>query len=139
MIIFISWGNIGCANNVKVVENNLICISPYYAYNYVICKDIHISINSKKYIIHKGFKTDLATIPRVLWPCVAPSHSSLMLASVVHDWLYTNTCILSRKDADKIFYELLLTQGVSKFRAKIMYYLVRMFGGMHYATCKKQG
>lgn len=51
-------------------------------------------------------------------------------ASTVHDYLYRSnrTKRLSRKNADKVFYNALIEEGVGEIRAKIFYYGVRVLG-----------
>jgi hypothetical protein len=37
--------------------------------------------------IPAGFKTDLSTVPRILWPLFAP-YGDFIRAAIVHDWMY---------------------------------------------------
>lgn len=88
------------------------------------------SINGSgvKIIVPKGFVTDFATIPRILWSIFPPAgkHSK---ATVIHDYLYTlPKC--SRFLADSIFREAMYQSGVNIFQRVIMYYGVRIFGGL---------
>lgn len=86
-----------------------------------------------KFIIPKGFKTDLASIPRLFWSIVAPigKHS---LAAILHDFLYSEGFKLgiSRKEADQIFYEAMLKSHVAKITAFILWFFVRIFGKRFY-------
>lgn len=79
-----------------------------------------------------GFYTDLDSVYRLPFIYVLfKGHTRV--AALVHDWLYTTT-ELSRKAADKKFYELLLREGVAKWRAKGMYFAVRIMGEPRYGA-----
>lgn len=109
-----------------------VCIKPFEGYRYHICADIKFIVDGVPYSIPKNFETDLATIPRIVWPIMAPAHSSLIRPAIVHDWFYRKTCIFDRHDSDLIFYHMLRNDGVSAFRASVMYYAVRWFGWPYY-------
>jgi hypothetical protein len=83
-------------------------------------------------MVPPSFDTDLASIPKWLWPFVAPSHSAFISPSILHDYLYTCHNGYTRKEIDYIFYEALVDNGVSGFAAFEMYLAVRMFGSKHY-------
>ena len=107
---------------------NSACIKPFYDYHYLTCKKFKFSVNGRKFEIPANFETDLASIPKVAWPVMAPAHSSLIAPAIVHDWLYRKTCDFTRHETDLIFYYMLKNDGVSTIRASIMYYAVRLFG-----------
>lgn len=109
-----------------------VCIKPYKDYRYSICHDVKFIVKKQIFTIPKGFKTDLASIPKIAWPIMAPSHSDLIRAAIVHDWFYRMTCDFNRKDTDLIFYYMLKNDGVSTIRAFLMYYAVRFFGWNYY-------
>lgn len=90
-----------------------------------------------------GFEFDLASIPRVLWSALAPNELSLA-APLIHDYLYVlNTPpdgqspagsiapphTFTRKQADDLFYDMMIAAGVSKLRAEAAWTAVRLFGG----------
>lgn len=77
--------------------------------------------------VPKGFKTDLATTPRFLW-IMLPPFGRYSQAAVVHDYLY-HSDFFNKIDADKMFYELMIKYGTWKWKAKIMYWAVFLFGG----------
>ncbi|WP_421878506.1 DUF1353 domain-containing protein [Pacificispira sp.] len=77
--------------------------------------------------IPAGFHTDLASVPRALWP-IFPPFGFHLRAAIVHDWLYVNRPV-SRARADAIFLEIMLRYGVPAWRARAMYFAVRIFGG----------
>lgn len=83
------------------------------------------------YTVPTGMITDLASIPKLLRPAIDRNGLSRP-AAVLHDYLYLIGS-LSRKQADELFLEALLSCGVSSFVAKGMYWSVRAFGGGRYA------
>ena len=69
-----------------------------------------------------GFKTDLASVPRILWP-LYPPFGKYIRASIIHDYL-----MLVKIDyAHEVFYEVMLKDGVHPWLAKIFYELVCIF------------
>ncbi len=97
----------------------------------------HVSI-----IVPTGFVTDLASIPRIVWSLIGWTPDGLHRnAAIVHDFLYQRRGRLpveyispprsfSRKECDEIFKEAMLSLGVGKIKANIIYGAVRTFGWM---------
>jgi hypothetical protein len=79
-------------------------------------------------IVPEGFVTDLASVPRILW-AIFPPFGRYTEAAVVHDYLYRIEA--DRKEADKEFYYIMRDEGVKKWKAKLMYWAVRLFGGIY--------
>lgn len=86
----------------------------------------------KHYVVPKDFQTDLASVPRiplVFWAVGGKAPAG----AVVHDWLYRNGMkfkqINDRKEADEVFLEAMISTGVSKTDAYLMYLGVRSCGG----------
>lgn len=109
-----------------------VCIKPYEEYRYQVCSDILFTIDGEVFTIPKGFESDLASIPRIAWSYMSPAHSSLMRASIVHDWFYRMSCDFDRYQTDVIFYHMLRNDGVSLVTANILFYAVRLFGWNSY-------
>jgi len=84
-----------------------------------------------------GFRTDLATIPKILHSLARPS-GDLLEASIVHDWLYSSLCPIniSRTESDKVFLEAMLDCSVPKWKAYLAYWIVRLCGSDHYRVNK---
>lgn len=97
----------------------------------VISPLVYTSDDGDIYIVPAGMITDLASIPKLLRPAIDRNGLSRP-AAVLHDYLYLIGS-LSRKQADELFLEALLSCGVSSFVAKGMYWSVRAFGGGRYA------
>jgi hypothetical protein len=76
--------------------------------------------------VPKGTETDLATMPRLLWPLVPPHDPRFAAAFVLHDHM----CRLpgfSRVITDAVLYEALRVLGASIFRASAVYWAVAIF------------
>ncbi len=85
---------------------------------------------SRKYVVvPKGFVTDFASTPGLLWSWLPP-FGHYTKAAVLHDWIYKTHWInhYSRKKADQIFYEAMLVGKTPKWKAKMMYWGVRIGG-----------
>ena len=99
-----------------------------------------------RFKIPQNFEFDLASIPRILWPLVGSFELSLV-APLIHDyfyqfkgdgphhwfvddvgWLPDEDSLITRKEADQLFLELMLMEGIPTWKAKAAYYAVRMFG-----------
>ena len=97
----------------------------------VISPLVYTSKAGDIYIVPTGMITDLASIPKLLRPTIDRNGLSRP-AAVLHDYLYLIGS-LSRKQADQLFLEALLSCGVNSVVAKGMYWAVRAFGGGRYA------
>lgn len=109
-----------------------VCIKPLLNYHYLTCNDIVFKIEDKEFTIPSSFQTDLASIPKIAWGIMAPAHSSLIRAAIIHDWFYRLTCDFTRFQTDVIFYHMLRNEGLSGFKSSILYHAVRIFGGNSY-------
>ena len=85
-----------------------------------------------------GRKTNLASIPRIFWPIIAPFELSVE-ACVVHDYLYGRAAgyakrendvsvKLFRVEADLLFLKIMKSQSVPTWKRLIAYLCVRAFG-----------
>lgn len=80
-----------------------------------LTEDFYFYIDGVKYIIPKGFDFDGASIPKFLNAWLSPV-GVLLIASIIHDWLYKNTYLavedgsdvhfLERDQCDKLFREI---------------------------------
>ena len=88
--------------------------------------------NSTYHQVPSGFKTDLASIPRIMWPVFAPSDYDSIGASVLHDWHYCCDNNVTRQKADDIFYFALRDQGMNCPKAYVYWLAVRAFGWKYF-------
>lgn len=91
----------------------------------------HSDINNIKITVPAMFYTDLATIPRFIYPILDKADKIIVAASVVHDYLYVSG-ELERKIADKILKEAMLISDSNKIIANLAYLSVRIFGKSKY-------
>lgn len=91
-------------------------------------------LNAGGWCVPAGFQTDFASIPRIFWN-ILPPIGPYAQAAIVHDYLY-RTGLVTRKEADLTFLQIMKTDGVSFFVRHLMYYAVRIFGGRHYHECQ---
>ena len=75
-----------------------------------------------------GFRTDLASVPRVFWSLVSPSE--IAEAAVVHDFIYKNS-LYTRKECDTLLYDMTINR-IGKFRSYLVYLAVRIGGRKAY-------
>jgi len=78
----------------------------------------------------KGFTSNGANIPRLLWSIMSPA-GILFEASILHDYFY-DKAIENKKVADDIFYRVAIDFNAGKIKAKAAYYYVKMLGKGNY-------
>lgn len=83
-------------------------------------------------VVPVGFKTDLASIPRILW-LIVPPDGSYTPAAVVHDYIYRKRHVkISRLNGDRIFLWAMKHCGTWAIVRYPIYWVVRLFGWMSY-------
>ncbi len=123
---------VGCAQFHPIIFLNEACIKPYKRYDYHTCEPMRVKIDGKKYVVPKNFETDLASVPRPLWPILAPQYSGFIAPAILHDYLYRCDTTSTRQFADEVLYSALITKGVTPFTATKFYLGVRLFGASHF-------
>lgn len=88
-----------------------------------------------KIIVPAGFVTDFASTGRILHRILPAAgdgrNAKYGPSSVVHDWIYRSGAF-SRWFADFVFYEAMVSEGVSWWRRWLMWLAVRLFGCFSY-------
>src|SRR5512139_2730474 len=75
--------------------------------------------------IYPDFIFDGASIPKVLWSLVGcPIGDSYSRAACLHDALYASR-LFRKRECDILFYQAMLSDGVSKVKAREFYYAVK--------------
>ena len=89
--------------------------------------------NNKEWFVPTGTVVDGASIPRLFWNLIGPPFvGKYRQASVVHDYY----CVVRTepwKDVHRMFYHACLAGGVSRTKAKVMYWAVYV-GGPRWKT-----
>lgn len=95
-----------------------------------VCKN-KIEWKGRSFVIPAGFESDGASVPRFFWRIVCPpTDPQAVRAGVAHDWIYrTQPKGWTRAEADKMFYDLLVEDGMYRCRARLAYLGVRLGGG----------
>lgn len=85
------------------------------------------------FTVPAGFASDLASIPRPFRGFIETSDLGLAPA-FVHDCLYSRggLGLYDRRGADRLFLDLMATQGVPAWRRYSAYWAVRLFGKRHW-------
>lgn len=105
-------------------------------YPFVNIKKLNVVLKDKeknktyKFEIPAYYYYDGATINRLFWRIIGPNtDNSFMIAALIHDWCCSQKdCVDNdRNFSSKVFKSLLLTGGVSKLKAQIMYLAVDNF------------
>lgn len=76
------------------------------------------------WVVPKGFMTDGSSVPRFFWRLEDPFGEALR-AAIPHDYFCKYDAV-PRKQADQAFYTWLLSIGVSRIKALLMYIGVRI-------------
>jgi hypothetical protein len=81
----------------------------------------------ERFVVPAGFRTDFATVPRVVtW--LVPRFGTYTLAAILHDWLVSEgirTGVVSSPEADGIFRRVMRESGVPVLRRWLMWAGVR--------------
>ncbi|EKH4088143.1 DUF1353 domain-containing protein [Escherichia coli] len=85
--------------------------------------------------VPEGYVTDLASVPRLLW-ALFPPHGRYAKAAIIHDWLYDNG-LRTKVEADRIFLDAMTVLGVPRWRRRLMYFAVRLFGKGKYSDTQQ--
>lgn len=128
VICFLIWRITGSVRDFNVTVINRVAILPDGDSYYITQSPVLSYVDGELMTVPKGFKTDLATIPRLLYSLVYPAQSNIITSSIIHDYLYTCPGNISRLDADSIFYHALIYDGAPQYIAVNMFLAVRLFG-----------
>lgn len=88
----------------------------------------YIDARGNRWDVPSGALVDGASIPRIFWTLIgSPWSGEYAQASVVHDW-FCAVRIRPWKETHRVFYDAMITSGVSRAQAKVMYLAVRFAG-----------
>ena len=122
-----------CAPNENIEFLDDLSLTPLKDNFFVLRDDYRVRIDDDILIIPKGFKTDLASIPRFFWPIAAPHDYKNIAPAVIHDYQYTCPNNLTRKQIDSIFYSSLIDNRVNPVVAYGFWLAVRIGGSSHFS------
>jgi len=119
---------------VKISELISASIPPKHR-TFRLTEDFTVKINGTTYLVPKGFVSDGASVPRIFWSII-PRDGVYTPAAVMHDWLY-KAGVMSKKDADIIFYKIMRECEVPLWKRRAMYCAVKWFGGWAWRKHRK--
>lgn len=77
-----------------------------------------------EHTVPKGFITDMASVPRILWS-IFPPFGKYLRASIFHDYLLLE--LEKKKEAHIIFREIMIEDGVKEWKANLFYLAVLIY------------
>lgn len=87
---------------------------------------VYLDTQERVWVIPAGFVTDFASAWIGRW-ALLPRSALYCGAAVLHDYLYKRG-VTTRKEADQLYHEAMLSEGISKFNARKAYIGVRIGG-----------
>lgn len=129
---------LGCAPKMIPVDaDDDPCLKAQGSNGFIICRDLHFLVDEQFFYVPKGFRTDLSSIPEAgLW-LNATLKNKYLVSGIIHDYLYDCKSPFSRNEADNIFYNMMLSDGIEEKKARALYYLMLVVG-WHYYSGDKQ-
>ncbi len=121
-----------CMNAIDIKFDSRPCLNPTEDGYFTLCEPMFIHYGLKTHVIPYGFKTDLASVPRFLWPLYAPTDSDTIAPAILHDYLYSCEADVSRVEADNMLYSALIASHLSHYTAFKYWLAVRLFGVHHF-------
>ena len=107
-------------------------VRPLAGTDYVLAEDFYFpaTVGGWDAVVHvmPGFKTDGASIPRLLWPIFgSPYDPDIIAAAIGHDAMYRGR-IVPRRDADNAFRDMMEANGIPARKRRRIWLGVRLFG-----------
>ena len=101
----------------------------------------YIDVDGVKYTAHPPMPTDGGSVPKFFYRVIGPPFASPYLAAyIIHDWLcreaeklavngFYYEAVVTRKEADLLFKEMLSFLGCNRVKVRAMYRAVRFGSG----------
>ena len=73
--------------------------------SYVLSADFTVTLGGRSWTVPAGYRTDLATVPRIFWWAIPPT-GAYEIAAVLHDWMITDGIaagLVNSREADAVF------------------------------------
>lgn len=125
-------------NDIKILNWSRVCNYEIVNGLYVLKNDVWLDFehNGSKFRIKvdKGGLTDGLSVPKIFrWylPCWDDNNVLYNCSGLVHDGMYGSE-LVSKDLADEIFYQGLLTAGITRSKATVAKYAVQYLAGLHY-------
>jgi hypothetical protein len=98
---------------------------------FVLAADLEYRSDIVCVTVEKGFKYDMASVPRFAWPFIPNTDPRIVRAATVHDKLY-RTAACDRPIADGIFLSIMKHDRMPAPKRWAAYLAVRLFGGRNF-------
>lgn len=81
-------------------------------------------------VVPRGFETDGASVPRIMWRLFPPFDGDYDAAAVLHDYVYRNSLKLgfTREQADTLLRDGMVATHTARWKRCAIYYGVRLGG-----------
>lgn len=130
---------------------------PLWIKSKALAQELHIDLGPAEYIAFciDDFYTDLASIPRFLWPIVSPYDYYMLVPAIAHDYLYRKKTItlyiynsdsgnmlqlgqrfIPQKAADRLIKEKMADFGAGVVKRNAVYATLRLVGHHAYEHTK---
>jgi len=86
---------------------------------------IRVGVKVQSVVVPRYFVTDFASVPRI-FHVIFPPAGKYGIAAMVHDYLCESE-VVSRKEADLAFYDLMMKNDVRPWKAKVMFAAARTY------------
>lgn len=97
-----------------------------------LIEPIRFFIGFNQFEVPINFISDGMSVPKILWGCLCPCVDIRTLKpSIKHDFFYSQH-LVTRLQADNIFFSDLISNGFPFFKACLVWLGVRLFGGSHW-------
>ena len=103
----------------------LVKVQPLASHKFKLLEDF----TYRDVVVPKGYETNGADVPRLLWSIFPPNRSDYLPAVILHDYLCDKA---EYKRADDIFESCLLDLGVKPFDRKLLVGGVRLYHKLKY-------
>ncbi len=95
--------------------------------HYRVVRNWPVELNGKRWVVVKGYTSNGITAPSYIKSQLGDGiRSRDTWAAVFHDWLFTRPGV-SRAEADRLYYDLMLAYGVPQTKARLMYNTVSAY------------
>ena len=102
---------------------------------YELVEDFEFSIpmgfGEYSFKVEKGYKTDLGSVPKLLWWIISPDDPQFIVGFIIHDSLYGESNV-TRFFADALLAYIGSLYGASYLKYLAIYYAVRLGGRGHF-------
>lgn len=102
--------------------------------NIELLEPLKVQVGQLIIIVPAGFVSDGASTPKVLWVFFPPWDKRYAVATIIHDYLYSELNItgLNKELSDEIFIKIMEENGVGIVKRRLMYRAVSMFGSIFF-------